>query len=223
MTLALSLTEVLLSQIESEIVERLATYKAINEVLREYENALTRYVIDAANGNMSAGEMSRAHKALIRRLAPAAYDEGLREGGVSDPESERDDQDDSTIDAWTSEQSGFTLDFAKAAADVSKLKGDAKTEARRILLERVDDWVHALRTLANKGFASAQANMTVTWEFGDADHCDKCSELNGKTRRLKWFTDRAYYPQEPGSQTLDCHGFNCQCRLVDSKGRQVLP
>lgn len=223
MTLALSLTEVLLSQIESEIVERLATYKAINEVLREYENALTRYVIDAANGNMSAGEMSRAHKALIRRLAANAYDEGLREGGVSDPESERTDDDDSTIDAWTSEQSGFTLDFAKAAAAVSKLRGDAKTEARRIILERVDDWVHALRTLANKGFASAQANMTVTWEYGDSDHCPTCKGLNGKTRRLKWFKERGLYPGEPGSQTLDCHGFNCQCRLTDSKGRQVLP
>jgi len=197
--------------------------KSVNEVLREYEDLLTRYVIDAANGNMSAGEMSRAHKSALKRIAPQAYDEGLREGGVSDPEAERDEGDDETIDDWVKDQSSYTLDFASAAAEVSKLKGDEKTEARRAVLDRVVDWVNALRTLANKGFASAKENMTVTWEYGDTEHCDTCQSLNGKTRRLKWFTARGYYPREPGSPTLACSGFKCLCKIVDAKGRQVLP
>src|SRR3990167_4860299 len=79
-----------------------AALKSVNEVLREYRDALTRLVVDAANGNVTAGEMSRAHKALIKRLAPESYQEGMREGGISDPAGEMDDDDLATISDWVS-------------------------------------------------------------------------------------------------------------------------
>ena len=106
------------------------TLKSVNEVLREYRDTLTRWIVDSANGNLMAGDMSRQHKTLLKRLALAAYLEGMREGGISSPEEELDDDDRETIADWVNEQGAHTLDFARAAAAVSKLNGDEKTAAR---------------------------------------------------------------------------------------------
>lgn len=197
--------------------------KSVNEVLRDWDGLLSRWVVDAANGNMSAVDVARAMRAALRRLAPQAYDEGLREGGVRDPEAERDDEDDARIDAWLDNQLEHVRDFAQAAGELSKLKGDERTRARDAMLGRVDDWVSALQALGGQGYMSARENMPCTWQVGDTEHCPTCLKLNGRRRRLKWWLAQGYLPQESGSGTLECGGWNCQCRLVDDNGRTVLP
>jgi hypothetical protein len=63
------------------------------------------------------------------------------------------------------------------------------------------------------------------WELGATEqHCTTCADLNGKTHPLSWYLDNGYIPQEAGSGTLECGGWNCSCIIVDPKtGVQLIP
>lgn len=212
----------------SNIAEHLQKYgigrpeqKSVNEVVRSFDDTLTRFCYEAFNGSMSGADFSRSLRALLRSVADEAYSEGMREGGVKDPDEVLDDKDEQTIKGWLATQLEHVRDFADAANDVRG--ADDKESARRAVLDRVDLWAQSLQVLGNLGFASAKRNMMVAWRYGDTEHCDTCNGLNGKRRRLKWFVENGYIPREPGSETLDCGGYNCQCSLVDDDGKVIMP
>lgn len=152
---------------------------------------------------------------LIRAYAERIYVSGIERGGIT--EIELSDEDEAAISAWIESQRGAVGGFAdavqRAAPDPAQYSG---ITARMML------WVRAAEDLEAQGFASAKKNMMVTWRYGDTDHCETCQSLNGKRRRLSWFTSRGYYPRQVGSETLECGGWRCQCKLVDDSGKQVL-
>jgi hypothetical protein len=205
-----------------EAGRKTVTLKSIGEITREYRDTLENWVVSAANGNIKAGGIARPMRSLIVESAEAVYIEGLREGGVADEELDADD--DKAIGEWILSQTPYIYDFAEAAVAVNDLSGDERTAARDVMMDRVDLWVRALEVLGKLGYSAAKENMSVTWQIGKTeDNCKVCLRLDGQTHRLKWFTSKGYIPREPGSSTLDCHGYNCDCSLVDSKGGVVLP
>ncbi len=207
----------LLSKAEEILRQELSsiTLKSINEVTREYQNILERYVVDTSNGNMTSGEMSRAHKSLLKRLAPEAYREGMREGGVRDPEAEMEDDDDETIDNWITEQSGYTSEFAKAVAEVSQLKGDEKKDKRNSMLARVTDWVNSLQYLGQRGYLSAKGNMPLTMKGDDGVlSCNECEKYNGQRHRKSWWDKRGLLDRP--NEIFGCGRFDtCQHHYYD--------
>jgi hypothetical protein len=207
---------VLLAQARALLLAQAPAIKSVNEVLREYDDTLTRFAFDVLRGG-SAVDFRRSHKALLRSLALAAYVEGLREGGVS--QDEMDDDDHAAVRAWVDGQVAHVNDFATWLAGGEPRNSEDK---RRQLADRVALWVQALENLGGLGRASAQKNMMCEWRVGDAEHCATCLELNGQRHRLKWFTSKGYIPREVGSDTLDCGGYNCQCSLVNDKGERIL-
>jgi hypothetical protein len=196
------------------LVAQSLAVKSVNEVLREYEDTLTRFAFDVLRGG-DAVDFRRSHKALLRALAPEAYSEGLREGGVD----ELDDDDQAVVKDWLDGQLAHVNDFAAWLAGGEPRNSEDK---RRQMADRVAMWVQALDNLGGLGRASALKNQMVTWKVGDTEHCETCRELNGTRRRLKWFTSRGYIPREVGSDTLECGGYNCQCQLVNASGERVL-
>jgi hypothetical protein len=194
----------------------LAAQKSVNEVVRGYDDALTRFAFDVLGGRMGPVDFRRAHKELLRAVALEAYSEGLREGGVDEPP---DDDDRATVRGWLDEQVGHVNDFAAWLAGGDPRNSEAK---RRELADRVALWVQALDNLGGLGRAAALANTMVTWRVGDTEHCDTCQELNGQRHRLKWFTSKGYVPREIGSDTLECGGYHCMCQLVNDKGERIL-
>lgn len=197
----------------------LATYKAepqgVEGYVAEYDNLLTALIRKAWRGDITAGEMAAEHRRILKNLAPGCYYAGIQDGGVD--QSEADETDRQTIADWTTEQSSHTLDFAKAARDAGKDKA-----ARDAVKARADMWLAAMLALGNLGRASAQANAMGEWIVGPTEHCSTCAKLNGQRHRVKWFVSKGYIPREPGSDTLECNGFRCQCRVVDDKGKQLL-
>lgn len=209
-----SVIEAIASRLESRAT------KSINEVLREYRNTLELYVVDAANGNLRSGAMSRRMRELVIASGEAVYVEGLREGG-GDGELEKTDRD--AVRDWTLSQTAHINDFVDAAIAVAKLKGDEKTAARNAILDRVRLWVDNLNLLGQLAAGSVKDPM-VTWEWSpEKEHCNTCAQLNGKRHKLSWFVEKGYIPQERGSETLECGGWECGCKLIDDKGKQRLP
>lgn len=201
------------------------TSKSVNEVLRDYQNLLENGIVDVFNGNKTKGEFSRMQRSLIKGDSTDVYLEGMREGGIKDAKSELSDDDEQTISDWTTNQLDFVKDFADAIGEDAKLEGDAKTEARGVLFDRAAIWVQSLKGLGSLGYASAQANMMVTFRLGATEkHCSTCSRLNGKRHRLSWFRDRGLIPQiTKGNENFACGSWKCDCILEDDDGNQVIP
>lgn len=194
--------------------------RTVKEVTSEYDAQLTKFVNQAFDGDMNALDLARAHRALIRTLGPRAFEEGLREGGVDPDNSQEglDAEDQAAIDEWIAEQVGYVRDFCKAAVEA-----DGDTTKRIDVLTRVLTWIDAMRSLGTQGKMSAQKNAMGTWQFGDTeDHCDSCARLSGQRHRLKWFRSKGFIPREPGSETLECGGWNCDCRIVGDDGRKLI-
>lgn len=197
----------------------LATFKAgpqsIEGYVAEYDNLLTAEIRKAFRHDVTAGEMSAAHRQMLKNLAPGCYYEGMRQGGVE--QDEADETDAETIKNWISDQIGYTSDFAKTAVKAGKDKA-----AQQAVLARADMWLSAMLALGNLGRASAQANTTGTWKLGKTEqHCDTCYQLNGKRHRLKWYISKDYIPRKPGA-AMTCGGWRCDCSIVDNKGNQLL-
>ena len=195
--------------------------KAVTGAVREYEERLSTFVRRGLSGFYSQKEFATRHTVLINELALQAFYEGMKAGGVDEPQDEITDEESGMVDDWISEQVSHVAEFALAIQQAGK--AEDKQAAQDDIDSRMAYWVRAMETLQAMGQASAQKNMMVTWVYGETEHCETCNSLNGKRRRWKWFTERGYIPQEPGSETLDCHGYNCQCKLVDDKGKKVMP
>ena len=190
--------------------------KDVSDITDEYEKQLSRFAFQAYEGLMDKTDLARAHRALIRTLAPRAYKEGLKAGGVD--ETEMDEEDQAAIAEWVASQLDFVREFSKDAV-AAKLNANA----RNAIQDRVGLWAQSMQTLGDLGRASAQGNAMGTWKYGDTEHCDTCRALNGQRKRLKTWIRQGIIPQQPGSTALDCGGWNCQCTIRDDKGRQLLP
>lgn len=201
------------------IVER-----TISQVVRDYEDTLTNLVYNAWNriGNKQTNPsamqtaLRTEHKRLINRIGPDVYIEGLREGGISSDEMDIDDKN--TISDWVSGQLEYVNDFAKAVIEAGN--DDAERQA---ILNRITLWVASVSSLGNQGLMSAQINSMGTWKLGETElHCRTCAGLHGKRHRLSWYKARGLIPREPGSTTLECRGFRCDCHIYSDKGDVLL-
>jgi hypothetical protein len=192
------------------------TSKSVDEIVAEYDNTLTANVRRGFRGQTDERELAAAHRDMIRAFAPQAYYEGLRQGGVE--QDEADDDDRATIKDWIGEQLSHVRGFAEAVMDAKRDKA-----LQDAVYARLDQWLRALQSLGNLGYASAQKNAMGIWEYGATEHCATCAQLNGKRHRLKWYLQKGYIPREPGSQTLDCGGWECQCQIIADNGRVLLP
>lgn len=195
------------------------TIKTIGQVVTKYDDQLTNAVYDVWNGNSSAIDLRRAHKAMLKDFAPQVYEEGMREGGIDEIDDEDQADMDEAVNDWLGCQFEHINQFAK---DVEAAKSDK--DGRAPILDRVAMWVDSLRSLGDLGKAYALKNERGQWILGETEqHCNTCLKLSQmKPHRLSWFTDRGYIPRQNGSDTLDCGGWLCDCSIVNKKGDQLL-
>lgn len=193
----------------------------IGQVVTKFRDVLTNFVYETWNKMMDLIDFRRAMKELIRTSAQDAYIEGMREGGDKITVEDLEDADYAAINTWIDSQLPYVNDFAKT---VFAAREDGSL--RQGVIARIDYWVEALRTLGLFGTSITQSNRMVTWKINAVgrtkEHCATCTMLNGKRHRLIWFTSKGYIPREPGSEKLECHGFNCGCGLVGDDGKVVM-
>jgi hypothetical protein len=195
--------------------------KSIQGYADEFQLRLSESVAEFFNRQASAAEVGSVLKNLLRGYARDTYLEGMREGGVDEPESDITDEEEADISAWVSEQFGFVPGFVQAVKDTRTAEDNESAQAG--INNRVELWAGSLANLGSLGKARALANIMCTWVYGDTEHCATCEKLNGRRKRMSWFLDNGYIPQENGSDTLECGGWRCQCKLVNDKGKQVMP
>lgn len=159
----------------------------------------------STNGRAARNDARRA----VAEDIPAAFYRGYKDAGGDETE----DDDESWLTAKQAEQLGFMNDALAAL----KAQGDDITEGA--IDSRVEVWAGTLDSVYAQGKLRGAANKMLTWRLGDTEqHCRTCSKLDGQRHSAKWWQAHDYIPREPGSDTLDCKGYNCDCRLEDDKG-----
>ncbi len=186
--------------------------KTIGGTVIKYANDLDNIVYDAFNHRITAVDMRRAHKELMRQLAPEVVTEGLHEGGLADEDIDEEDQAwvDETISDWLGVQvdaaNGFAADAYAAGDD-----GDKRADC----LSRESMWVDALRDLGELAKAYAMRSTKAIWVLGLTNtHTPDCVALSQKkAHRLSWWIDNGYTPP--------IH-LGCMCSLVNAASGETI-
>lgn len=169
-----------------------------------FADDIASIISDGAGGSINPAAFSIRMRAALSKYGRAAMLDGLSDGGVESPTLEGDDSD--TYASILADQSGYVTD---ARSGISDFSGDPVSRAAM--------WVNkSLTPFYQAGLISADKNGMYKWVYGDTDHCDDCQRLNGQVHRLKDWVKSGWKPQD---SALKCHGFNCKCEWVKTKGR----
>jgi hypothetical protein len=141
-----------------------------------------------------------------------AYNDGLNEGGVKPEDLDELGQAERNrkVAEWLALQSEYVN---KLVDEISG--GDYSKELAR---SRSELWVSkSLRTIFYTGLHDAAGQKRFQWRLGATEeHCKTCLQLNGQVHRLKDYLKAGLYP---GSHDLECKGFNCDCKFVETDAR----
>jgi hypothetical protein len=191
--------------------------KSINEIIRRYTDQLTNLIYDTFRTG-DAVDLRRSHKALLRDVAPLAYIEGMREGGINEPDAEDQQVLDETAANWLADQREFIDSFAK---DVAAAKTDK--EKRPAILARIEAWVSSLRNFGEAGKLYALGNIFLTFDGEDGkESCEDCQRLKGQRHKRNWWADRDLLARN-GNQNYECGRWDpCQHSFRDDKGAVIV-
>ena len=101
-----------------------------------------------------------------------------------------------------------------AAAISEGKKGQGRLDE---FLSRSDLWIRAFDSAVTQAFAMAAGNKKLRWTLGEAEHCRSCLKLDGKIKRANYWTERGILPRVQGAGYLECHGYRCQCDLIETE------
>lgn len=76
-------------------------------------------------------------------------------------------------------------------------------------------WAATLAGMYAFGQMWRQDNLFLRWQVGPTEHCSDCNRLNGQVHTASEWRASGWQPQ---STRLECNGYRCQCRLVESSG-----
>lgn len=196
-------------------VELALGVKSVGQIVKRYDDQLTNAVYDVWNRHSDAVDLARAHRAMLRDFAPQAFIEGMREGGIAEPDEEDLAEMSDEVATWLDGQLPHVGAFSK---DTEAARDDKA--ARDSILARIVLWVNALRDLGAAGRAYANNNKKGTWILGRTEeHCTDCLRYSrlGPHRMSYWRKRKL-----PRARDLECHGFYCDCDIVDSTGASLL-
>lgn len=193
----------------------LAGIKAdIADINAVYHDAITSALINYFEGRPIAASRNQFKQAMIKAFGDA-FDAGWLEGGGVLP---IDDDAMTWIETRLHQEAAFIDLLFK---EVTQLRKDKEFDYFQWITAKADSYTRSLRELHNTAKMMANRRQMLTWQLGNTEkHCRTCLKLNGKRHRAIWFIEHNYIPGRPGA-AMDCHGYNCDCSLVDDKGNEV--
>lgn len=188
----------------------IARTKSVEAVTRQFCARLRKLIHDFWRDNELDPniDLNTELRALVEYHVSAAYFEGLQAGGVSPEDFDADMS--AEADTLVLTQLEYVPDFMHAIEDALGDKGK-----QAAVMVRAELWCNSVAAAGQQGLNAARGAEMVIWRLGATEeHCDTCAWLDGQRHRRRWFTKHGYIPRQPGSETLECGGWNCDCELV---------
>lgn len=144
--------------------------------------------------------------ALLHREMRLAWHEGLREIGIQPKEMSPEET--IALEQRVVRLLNYVDGFLAAAEEGSKSRGGKLAP----LLRRADIWAARYNETREQAKSLASSNPKLEWVYGDTvDHCDSCSRVVGRVYRKNTWEK---YGWVPGSKSLACGGWRCDCRRM---------
>ena len=146
---------------------------------------------------------------IVNDLAAAAFAEGAKENGLA-PEDYT-DKEQQAINDWADSEAEHIGDLAEFVATHSKAEGGTL----EMVQTRGELWALRYPDIVNRAKVLTGKDRKYRWDLGDTEHCTTCSNLAGQIRRGS-FWQAHVLPQNPPNPKLECKGYRCQCKLVET-------
>lgn len=165
-------------------------------------------------------------KAIQQAFYPA-FEQGLTDGGGEVPAT---GDDLAWINAKADAERGFAdalFQSLKELKDAQKAENaEAKEEGRlrENLFEgvperRADGYARTLDGIYGEGKIRGAKDQMLTFGGSDGmESCATCQKLKGVSHRASWWVKHRLIPGQPGNDSYDCGGFQCQHILYNQKG-----
>jgi hypothetical protein len=189
------------------IVDALEGGDPISESIKTeayYNRVLDRNIRQLYAGKMSEREFTDSLVDVIDAQFDRAWNEGMRDNGL-DPAKDMTDEWAKILDERKVQELPYIEGFASDIAAAGKA-GDPLDP----LFTRADIWSGRYNEVVDLARVTTRPDDRFKWVYGDTEHCTDCERLNGIVATGKDWGESGWAPQ---SQDLECHGFNCQCRL----------
>ena len=180
-----------------------------------YHDAITQALIDYFEGGGSVTSPRNSFRRATLTAFQDAFDLGYSDGGGELPV---DEEATAWLNARTNEEFGNIDGLFEQAKEFRK---DKEFDYFSWATSRADGYSSAAMSVYNSAVLMAKKNQMLTWRLGQTEsHCSTCSELNGNSHRASWYISRDYIPRKPGA-SMECNGYNCDCRLETKDGKEV--
>lgn len=194
--------------------------QSLEEVQDEYRGKIYDYMADYLKSDKPITVDKNLYKRAINDAFTFAFIAGWADAGAS----ALTDEAQAWINGRINEELGYLDTLFVQLKELRANKDLTLEEKLEAADAHADGYSQTLIGVYEHGKMMGDPERDGEWEYGDTDHCSTCASLNGQVHPLSWYLDNGFIPQESGSETLDCHGYNCQCRIKDPKtGRQILP
>lgn len=159
-------------------------------------------------------------QSTLERELRQAWNEGAKECGIV--EDELTDSEVQVRQIFISSQFQYLPGVAQFVEENDKASGGLL----RSSLARSELWINRYEEAKQRAKSMACTDKKLKWQLGAAEHCRSCLKLNGKVKRASFWNERGILPRTAGASYLQCHGYRCQCSLVetsDSVSKGPLP
>lgn len=199
----------------------------LEEVQAEYQGKIFDYMEDYLKSDKSIVVDKNLYSRAINDAFTFAFVAGWADAGASALTDEAQEW----LNGRISEELGYldTLFIQLKALRADKETAlEEKIEAAKA---HAAGYANTLTGVYAHGKMLGEPERDGQWRLGATlEHCQTdggtmgCEQLNGQVHPLSWYLKRGYIPQEAGSDTLTCHGYHCDCEIVDPKtGERLIP
>lgn len=179
----------------------------LDELMDDYSEDFNRLVDSAASGETSQDDFEDEMEALVAALLLAAF---LRGSRLSEAELT------AAIRVEVNAEIEINLDAVSSFADDIYAGRYAPEDLGEDgLSSRVGLWIGALAGMYARGQLRRTGDPFYRWQVGATEHCTDCQRLSGQVHSASAWLSSGWIPR---GGNLSCHGFRCQCLLVDATG-----
>src|SRR5512133_1859375 len=169
-----------------------------------YRRQVWNIIRDLYNGEIDEYQFVDDFNVFIDNQFGRAWREGARDMGVNP--NQFTDEDYNELARRIEEEQGHMLQLAD-----DLLSARASQSGLEPFRGRADMYANRYNDILNAAHVWFGGKRMLEWQYGDTDHCNDCSRLNGIVASADDWKESGWQPQ---SRDLECGGYHCQCRLV---------
>lgn len=194
--------------------------QSLEDAMDEYRNELALVMLEYLDSTRPITAFRNQYKRATNDAFEIAFIAGWADGGASG-------EIPPDLRTWLNGQINSQLVYIDGVfEELKNLRAEGDRDAQSAFVgARADGYSGSLVGVYAYAKMNADKYKIGVWRVGATEtHCTTCGSLDGQVRTIQSFLDAGLIPQQKGSATLECGGWQCQCTIQDPvTGRVIIP